>query len=230
MAFLYTKDRGHGNILLVPRLNVYPSVQAAFLPFTKPLEGVTYWMYSDIKDLVTTGIGDLIDPMYTALGLEWVHKTDNSPASQAEIEAEWKYVKSRTDLEKDGGFIFASITNLRLTEAAVEKLVNGRLEMDDAYSTKRFQNYATAPADAQLGVLSMDWAAGAGFKYPKFSAAFLANDFETCAAECLLNPQSVYTKRNAATVLCFKNAAQVVAQGLDPSILNWPNVLTAPTA
>src|SRR5207244_2818316 len=63
------------------------SIRDGFLAFSRPLEGRVPWMYLDIKGLVKTGVGNLIDPVGLALKLPFVHKADGSPASEVEIRA-----------------------------------------------------------------------------------------------------------------------------------------------
>jgi hypothetical protein len=58
---------------------VRESVRAYFPILTAPLEGVCTWPYLDSRGLVTTGIGDLVDPIELALPLPW-HRADGSPA------------------------------------------------------------------------------------------------------------------------------------------------------
>ena len=57
-------------------------VRNAWRRFNEPLEGLTSWMYLDIKGFVTTGMGNLIDPVPAALALTW-HDADGMRASPA---------------------------------------------------------------------------------------------------------------------------------------------------
>src|SRR4029453_7562541 len=63
----------------------HTSIRDGFLAFSRPLEGRVPWMYLDIKGLVTTGVGNLIDPVGLASKLPFVHKGDGSPASEVDI-------------------------------------------------------------------------------------------------------------------------------------------------
>src|SRR6185503_10062976 len=82
------------------------------------------------------------------------------------------------------------------------------------------------PADAQLGVLSLAWAVGAGFapKWPKFTAACLASDWAGARENCTLreekNPGVI--PRNQANRRLFANAFEITKQGLEPSRLYYP--------
>jgi hypothetical protein len=112
------------------------SVQQNFVQFTKPLE---------------------------ALALPFVHNTDDTPASQSEIQAEWAKVKQNTSLSQQGYKAAAPpFTTLHLTDAGITQLVTNQLNANQATLTQTFPDFDSWPADAQLGVLSMTWALGAG--------------------------------------------------------------------
>ena len=66
-------------------------VRRSFVAFSGPLEGVIPYMYADVRGLVTTAIGILIDPMSYALALPWVRR-DGSPATPGEIVEDWHRV------------------------------------------------------------------------------------------------------------------------------------------
>lgn len=203
-----------------------PSVRAAFVPFTIPMEGSIAWMYLDVKGLVTTAIGNLIDPIAYALPLPFM-KPDGTAATQAEITSEWLRVKARKDMAMRGGVAFKAITTLRLTPDGIELVVGRKLTQVDAHLRARFAGYDAWPADAQLGVLSMAWACGPAFRFPVFEAAVRSLDFAYAATECRMdetgNPG--LRPRNIATRTLFRNAAHVVAESLDPDVLYFPRVL-----
>jgi hypothetical protein len=214
-------------------LDVFPSFNLQF-------EGRVPWMYLDVKGLVTTGVGDLIDPMFVAMQLPWqveLSQGDWRPATDAEIGDAWTKVKSSTYLEQAGGGKFASLTNLRLTEEAIDELMRQKMAEIEVVFAKRFPTWSGECADAQLGVMSMAWADGAygvANKFPKFDAAFIDGDFASydangkllpgcCALECHLdttnNPGLI--PRNSANQELFEAAERVVLQGLDPTLLHY---------
>jgi hypothetical protein len=95
----------------------------------------------------------------------------------------------------------------------------------DTYLAKRFPGYEAWPADAQLGTLSLSWACGPAFAFPKCAAALNARDFVTAAVECFMPEEKTISglrPRNVANKLLFLNAAFVEAHLLDPDILHWP--------
>jgi hypothetical protein len=204
-----------------------PSV-AAYLPaFTQRFEGRTHFMYldnhkaaDDAPDpLVTTGVGNLIDPVELALRLPWKN-ADGALASSADVRTEWELVKSLTDMASYGGQAFSSYTSLRLSDADVDALVAGKVASNERTLLAYFPGFETFPADAQLGIHSMAWAMGAAFSpgYPKFTAAANRGDWSTAAAESTI-VENAPAARNAANKLLFLNAAN----GGNASTLYYPS-------
>jgi hypothetical protein len=208
----------------------HTSVRNGFLAFSQPLEGRVRWMYLDIKGLVTTGVGNLIDPVTSALKLPFVHKSDGSPANEAEIGAEWQRLKGNQALAQKGHTACEAITELRLTDVAVDQLVLAKFDGNDRVLRQAFSNWNEWPADAQLGAHSMAWA-GAGFpvKWPKFKAAAEARNWKAVAAESHIdetgNPG--VKARSAAHDQLFHNADVVESSDLDRATLHYPQTLLA---
>ena len=200
------------------------SVEANYTDFTTKFEGKLPFMYLDVKGLVTTGIGNLIDPIGAALSLPWVH-TNGAPASQDEIRSAWNAVKARQDMKLRGGGAFAGVTDLRLTDDGIRQLVNDKLRANEAILRKRFPTYDNWPADAQLGLLSMAWAMGPNFRYPKFEAAVnaLVPDFAAAAKESYINDANNpgLRPRNVANESLFMAAADTLKNNLDVTAINW---------
>jgi hypothetical protein len=199
---------------------VRPAVVPVFFPVTDRLEGKCAWLYLDVLGLVTTGRGNLVDPLPAALSLPWMHADLVTPATAHEVISEWQLVKSLQSMAARGGMAFASVTILRLTDAAIDTLCMARLTGNAAALAERFPAFETWQADAQFGALLMAWAMGSGFpaKFPKFTAAALAGDFATCAAQCRIS--NATADRNAAIQTCFLNAANPAA---DPATLYYPS-------
>lgn len=196
-----------------------PPVRDAFHSFTAPFEGKDVpWMYLDVIGLVTTGNGNLIDPVAMAVGLPW-RKPDGSLASREEIISEWHAVKQRKDLMLRGGMVFRNVTKLRLDKQAMHDLLFRKLDQNEAILRKRFPEWDSWPADAQLGVHSMAWAMGPRFGFPKFSAACLRGDFAAAADECRISTIPDRNGRNQANRQLFLNAAFVRDTGADPAVL-----------
>lgn len=204
-----------------------PSVRAAFVGFTAPLEGVVRWMYLDVKGLVTVGIGNLIDPLPAALAVPFVTRF-GTPATQQEIATEWSLLKGRTDVARNGYRAAQDVTTIRLTDEGVEHVVFAKLDSNDTYLRRRFPDFEDWPADAQLATHSMSWACGPAFHFPELEKALRNRDFERAAAECHMDETGNHglIQRNVANKKMYRNAARVQSFKLDPEELHYPAVLT----
>ena len=207
-------------------MHLRDSVLGAFAPWTTQFEGYTPFMYTDKDGWVTTGIGNKIDPMSQALSLPW--KIDGRPASQVEIAQAWNTVKQAwPDVQSLNS---AKLTNLRLDSEGIRALVNRTLKTNDAMLAHAYPGYGDWPADAQLAILSMAWAMGAGHILPggdfrSFIAAIskAPPDFRAAAASSHIddrnNPGLV--PRNEANKILFENAARVLEGGGHPDVLYY---------
>lgn len=194
-----------------------------FAQLTARYEGRKGWMYLDTHDppLVTTGVGNLIDPVSEALKLPWQRGGD--PASPAEIEADWARVKAmpggmKAEHYLDGG------RELRLTEEAIDELERRKLDAFWGVISNHFPGAEDWPADGQLGVVMMVWALGMGEllkDFPKFCGALALEHWEVVARECDIS--TAHEARNQAHRLCFLNAAR----SLDPDTLYFPGEVPA---
>jgi hypothetical protein len=188
-------------------------------------------MYLDVKGLVTTGIGDLVDRPQDVLGLPWVHQRTGLAASSQEIAQAWATVKGATTMTQMGGGAFAALTDLRLTQDGVAHLVDMRLDSNNIYLAKRWPDFELWPADAQLGTHSIAWAAGPGWMAPNFDRLARVQDWagiagpEGARGEFWLNDvgNPGLRPRNLANKALFGNAA--VSASTHPEILYYPETL-----
>ena len=226
---------------------MHPSVRAAFLNFTRPLEGVFDYMYTDVLGLVTTGVGNLIDSVPAAMALAWRVRGMDVAALPNEVANEWHAVK-------DGKIpAWHGPRSIYLRDEDILALVDLRLQQNESYLAMRWSNWDQWTADAQLGAHSCSWAAGSGWRAPKFDAAVNALDFAIAAGpdgDANLDPQyrgeswlndgfpGKVTRpgppganpglrpRNLANKALFSNAARVVQFGFERSTLHWPTELS----
>lgn len=208
------------------------AVREAFWDFSVPHEGYVPWMYADIKGLVTTGVGNLIDPVAFALPLPWVDRATGRRATNAQITAEWMRVKNDKSLPRLGHRAAERVTNLRLSEADIRRLVANKLDQMWSHYTARFPDAASFPADAQLAIASMCWALGPGFRWPMFHTAQRGRNFALMAAECKMTERGNpgVTKRNQQNRMLLLNASVVDKNGWDPETLYFPRDLLAEPA
>lgn len=208
------------------------AVRDAFIGFTVPLEGKVAYMYVDVKGLITAGIGNLADPVSLALSMPW--QKDGRPATVAEIKADWTELKNADangDYRKRHHRYAAPLTDVRLTDEGIEKLVLAKLDSNYEYLKKNhFPDLDNYSADAQLAILSIAWAAGPNWPrptkggFPKTKLAILAGDWDFAAREGKINATGNpgVVPRNLANERMFLNAG-LVAKGVgDPDVLYWP--------
>lgn len=196
--------------------------------FTRDLEGPTSWMYLDVLGYVTTGYGNKIGTPAAACALPW-RRPDGSYASRDEILADWANVRSRIDMAKGGGGAFAKVARLRLDAQGVSDLVRGTMLRVDADMKRRYQDWETWPACAQMACMSLAWACGDNYKFPNMDRALANRDFEEASREIEMtpehNPGNDLHRRNAANEMLMLNAARVENYHLDPDMLNWTSLI-----
>lgn len=108
------------------------SVLKNFVAFSQPLEGLLTFMYTDSLGLVTTGLGNLIDPVSLALPLPW-RNPDGSLADQATVEAQWQAVKDGpVNSSVNAGYL----STIRLDAAGIQQLVSGLCKALGARSSR----------------------------------------------------------------------------------------------
>lgn len=203
------------------------SVLQAFTAFQAKFEGQLPYMYTDALGLVTTGIGNLVDPVAAALVLPW-ERSDGSPASPDEIEQEWQTVKNAyPSYQSVNSKNAPGLLGLRLPQTAIDSLLASKAQQNEAIMKGTLVNFDNAPADAQLGAHSMAWAMGPGFvnTFKQFVAAFNAEDFRTAATQSVFKGTGVQPRIDADKVL-FTNAAVVAENGGDRDVLWWPLTAT----
>jgi GH24 family phage-related lysozyme (muramidase) len=188
------------------------------------------FMYTDRKGKVTTGTGNLIDPVSMALALEWSNP-DGSIASPATVELEWNAVKNAWP--KVQSVAGVNLSSVRLGAKALDKLMTDTMQGFWNSLEKIYPKAGEWPADAQMMLLSRTWSSGPGAwqTYGSGGATFKEKlnadppDFvggmaamkAASAHEEKINPGIV--PRDLAEVQMAKNAADVLAGGLDPDTL-----------
>lgn len=205
---------------------MHQSVIDRFREFSVRFEGLVHWPYLDVKGLVTVGIGNLIDPVSSALELPWVIEDTGMLAGPQQVIADWNALKSQQRLSKLHFNYARPVTKIRLTDEGVDALVRKKLLANEAHMRKYLPDWDAWPADGQLFASSMAWAVGAGWVqiFKNCTAFLLKGDWDN-AAKCAAiktegNPGLV--PRNAANQVCLHNAKTVAGRRLDPSVLYWP--------
>lgn len=206
---------------------MYPSVAQAFRPLSGRLEGIFSTMYPDVLGLVTTGLGNLIDasanpavaPWSPALMWTWRDRLTHQPVGEPAVIAEWKRMKDNPDLMQAGPATKRAAATLYLDEGEVDRLFTWRLHADEQILAKRFPGWEAFPADAQMAILLVAWAAGAGFRWPNTVSNILARDWRAASANA--RSRKMNANRNDAITGHFLAAAAVDEQGLPREILHF---------
>jgi hypothetical protein len=207
---------------------MWDSVRDGFSDLTKPMEGEVFWMYQDTLGKVTIALGYLIDTEADALavpanGADFTRKEDGGVAAPDEISAEWQRVKADTEHTGHANQ-YGAITSLRISSDGCAALTRTRAAAFEStlQQTAEFASMGGWPADAQLGLLSMAWAMGPAFaqggRWPDFRAACGAAHWLAAAANCNMS-DAWLAKRNAVDRGLFRNAAYLVSQAANPSVL-----------
>ncbi len=156
---------------------MYPGVAPALREFLGHGEGDLNFMYLDNRQgerKVTTGIGFSIDPLaaclerHTSNRLSWY--CGERLATEQEVRQEWEQVKSMQNFGRgQSGAMFQGRTNLnlRLRQPNIEayfaqQAADYRQQL--VTGSPKLAQFDTYPADAQMGVLALAWAVGAGGK------------------------------------------------------------------
>ncbi|GFJ81500.1 hypothetical protein Phou_056800 [Phytohabitans houttuyneae] len=208
-------------------------VRDNWLRFNLPLEGQVHFMYLDVKGWVSTGVGNKIDQTAAEMSapsdaersaslnlanqLQWTDKNSGAVASPDQVAADWDAVKGRLDLAAKGHLAFEEMTQLRISNEEVFRVVSGKLaEMETVLKGRpEFTAFDTWPASAQLATMSMCWGMGPMFRFPTFQGHVAAANWTGAADECRFNPdEGTIRIRNKLDRAHFLAAAAVAAQGL----------------
>jgi hypothetical protein len=220
-----------------------------FWDFTEPLEGGyaadCMFMVQDLQ--VATGMGITFTDKYhrsagvaMAKALTWVCKQGHPRAGQlcspSDIESDYDLVLSNEELGRRGsGFLnqWKDLTNCRVTKDGLKQGVRKRVIGNIYYvktqrtGDKNLGNFDTFPADAQLCVISLTWANGNEFDYPKFCKACREANWSEAAAQCgFQSKENTLPRRQKAQEEMMRNAARVKAGAASSDTLHWPTILT----
>lgn len=211
-------------------------VHDAWERMTERFEGRLTYLYADKYNWITTGEGNLVDPVSTAMGLPFLHP-DGRAARGDEIAAAWWRVKNDPNCARYGHRYAAQLTTIRLTEEGVSRLVFAKLAQNNAELVARFPDFEEWPAAAQMALHSWAWACGAHANFPQLVAALLERDFHAAAVHIHIDESGPDHKlgtpddnfglhiRNTSNGILMRNAGRIDAFKLDPDMLDWEHEL-----
>lgn len=170
-------------------------------------EGMTTWMYCDVRGFVTIGIGNLVKTPDAAAALPFHHLGNGSDATDEEKRASWAFVNDAFTKGKSAHY-YRSLTSLRLTEAFAIELAEQRLEEDFLPGIKRLMHdFEEYPLPARRALVDMAYNLGVGglAHFHNMISACLERDWATAAKEC--HRSTSRESRNAWTSQMFIDAA-----------------------
>jgi hypothetical protein len=210
---------------------MYDTVRAIIRKFLSMYEGELKQMYLDNRGLVTTGVGNLLQDSTAATNYQWEHISGNALASSDEVIAEYNNVKSDDTKTKipnwkimgGGNFVKRAIelgiVTLQLTSDSYNKIFTSTLNGLEGTmkGTPGYEAYETFPADAQMGILSVIWANGAGGivkegdlrlhrTWPNFTRKVKARQWGDIADKEDFKWKNINADRKVATKTVFQNA------------------------
>lgn len=207
-------------------MTIRDSVIEIFPAFTAPLEGCVLWPYQDILGLVTVGYGCLIDPASLASSVgDWLLEGASDLPTPPQVTHEWSKVKL---LPKAMHFArYKDSCRLRLSMAGVNALLLSRMQLFEGTLKHYYPAWDDFPADAQLAILAMAWACGAGFPktFTNFSSFVIKRDWSNAArcAKIREDGNPGIHPRNLQVQLCLANAAAIDDGNYGTPALYWPN-------
>ncbi|MET8289439.1 peptidoglycan-binding domain-containing protein [Streptomyces sp. NPDC005132] len=213
---------------------MHQSVRDYWITFNDPLEGRVDFMYLDVKGYVSTGIGNKIDEsaqdnsaptaeeratsLVAANRLRWLVNDVDTDATSEDVATDWDTVKSHLELAPLGLHgKFKPFTRLHVDDQEIDRHVFAKLDEMESVLTSRdgFGGFASWPANAQLATLSMCWAMGPKFRFPKFQSHVQDRNWAGAADECHFTPDvSTIRIRNMLDRAHFLLARDVEDRGL----------------
>jgi hypothetical protein len=196
-------------------------------------EGYLRHMYLDNRGLVTTGVGDLIEPnplppegdsrrYAMAKQYRWVHIAagggDGAPASDDEIEAEFDAIKAKQEWKNYGGGYYGRMATLQMPVDEMDRKFLPKLERFEATMKATpggfFADYENFPADAQLAILSLIWANGPANMqkpghWPRFCALCKDRNWQEILTRKEYRWSNISRDREQAMIRVLTNAANL---------------------
>jgi len=204
-------------------------VVAAWKAWNVKNEGWTSFPYPDSIGLVTVGMGNMIDPSRTSLGmtLPWTVGIGGPPASSSQVASELAAVKALFPVVQS--LAAEPYSSIRLSDAAIEALVEQTIAENEAILRQSFPGWDSFPADGQAAIMSKAWAMGPGFVPADgfFNFAALVNSGQWAASIPAGHYQGGGTQeRQAQEDVALANAQDVADGKGSPSTLYWPGGVT----
>lgn len=159
-------------------------------------EGCIEHLYLDSVGKVTVGVGNMLPDVTAAQALAFVDRETGDPASEAMIAAEFELL-SQQEADHIASY-YRQFTGLILEPPTIDQLLDRRINGFLGGLRRNFEGFDTLPDPAQLGLMDMAFNLGSSGlinKFPTFTRAVRAGDWQTCAKEC--RRRGIQDSRNA---------------------------------
>ena len=170
----------------------HPSVGAEWLAKNKNLEGRIPWPYLDKRGLPTVAVGILLNSLADMARYHWTNSDTRAPATSAEVAAAWHALTGATGEQRwrlcDIGAAEArKLVRIELSDDELDRITLARFDAFARVLLGRFPALPSWPVPAQWVMMSLAWAAGPMFAFPKMQAHLERGDFLAAADEVNLN-------------------------------------------
>jgi GH24 family phage-related lysozyme (muramidase) len=186
-------------------------------------EGMTTWLYCDVRGFVTVGIGNLVSSPESCMALPFYRKGIDLNATDGEKAAGWRKVKAAYDKTKSAAY-YQGVCDLRLELDFVKGLCARRLTMEFIPGIKRLlHDFDDFPLPARKALVDLAYNLGVGglSKFVTLLDACQRQDWEVAARSC--GRKGAREKRNLWTAQMFIDAAAA-----PPPLLDLPPPVPSP--
>lgn len=169
-------------------------------------EGCITHMYLDTVGRVTVGVGNMLSNADAAAELPFINRETGENATEEEIKAEFYLVAAQAPAKLAASY--KQFTRFDLSPAAIDELLDRRIEEFEASLEQDFANYDNFPPAAKLGLMDMVFNLGnSGLinKFPSFTSSAREENWAGCAVEC--NRKGVADSRNQEVKDLFNSVA-----------------------
>ena len=148
-------------------------------------EGCIEHMYLDSVGKVTVGVGNMLPDATAAQALPFLYRESKEAAEAEAVSREFELLLAQ---EPDHvASYYKQFTTLVLDARAIDLLLDRRINGFVGHLRRNFDGFDDFPEAAQLGLVDMVFNLGSSGlinKFPTFTRAARAHDWQSCAAEC----------------------------------------------
>ena len=178
------------------------------------------YMYKDLEDFVTVGIGTLLEDAQEAVNLPFVERGTNKKAHKNHIINAFNKVNNSSISGQAGHLKFKPLTNIVISEAdAVVKTSNDmQAFLDELRKQRFFREIDTFPVTAKMGLLDMIYTLGLTKlldQFDDFNPAVRRRDWKLAASES--SRKKIAPSRNQIVRQWFEQAAKQEPFFIDPA-------------